>query len=428
MHAHFGAARLRRAVRSTFASLKHRNYRLFFIGQGISNTGNWLTNIALVLLVLKITGSGLDVGLLAACQYGPILLLAAKAGAISDRLDRRKMLLVTQSLEMLESAGLAVLAFLPHPPLAGLFLMAAAGGTILAFDNPLRRSFVSEMVPKKDISNAVVIYSTLVNTSRILGPALAGALVVTAGFGWAFSIDAASYVVVLVCIIMMRPAELYRPKERPAKDRGEVRAGIRYALSEPLIWISLVMLALIGTLSYNFNVSLPIFVSDSLHRSNSVYTILYSIFGSGSVISALFVAHKNLVNSRFVVLGAAGFGLMMLLLGFAPGLATASVAVFLLGLATLVYTTATTALIQVTSKANMVGRVLALQSVLLVGPKAVGGPLLGWLADYFGGRAPILLGAIVCLLAAAFGYFAFQRTAAKTSKNPPDPIAVEQEE
>ena len=178
------------ALRKTFLSLRNRNFRLYFIGQLISNTGNWLTNVALVLLVLKTTGSGVAVGILAACQFGPILLLSAWAGAVADRSDKRKLLLVTQSLEMAQSTGLAILAFMTHPPLVGLYALAIGGGTLLAFDNPLRRSFVTEMVRADDVPNAVVLYSVIVNVARIFGPALAGLLVVTLGFGWCFTIDA----------------------------------------------------------------------------------------------------------------------------------------------------------------------------------------------------------------------------------------------
>ena len=191
----------------TFLSLRSRNYRLFFIGQSISNTGNWLTNVALTLLVLRLTGSGVAVGLLAACQYGPILVLSPWGGAVADRSDKRRLLFVTQSLEMLQSIGLAVLAFLPHLPRAGFYVLAVAGGIVLALDNPLRRSFVTEMVPAEDIPNAVVLYSMIVNLSRIFGPALAGLLVTSLGYGWCFALDALSSVAVLACLAMMRPEE-----------------------------------------------------------------------------------------------------------------------------------------------------------------------------------------------------------------------------
>ncbi len=396
-------------VRRTFVSLRNRNFRLYFTGQLVSNTGNWLTSVALILLVLKITGSGLAVGVLAACQFGPILLLSAWAGAIADRTDKRRMLLLTQSLEMAQSVGLAVLAFLPHPPLGGLYALALAGGTLLAFDNPLRRSFVTEMVRAEDIPNAVVMYSATVNVARIFGPALAGLLVVTLGYGWCFTIDATSYIAVLICLLLMRPAELRRRPPRP-RTRGEVREGLRYVRSMPVLWISFAMLAAIGTLSYNFNVTLPLFVTDTLHSTGGVFTLLYSVFSVGAVVSALIVAHRGMVRLRHVVAGAAALGVTMLVLASVPGVPAAVPAVFFIGMASVLYLTATTTIVQLEARAEMHGRVLALQMVLMAGTAPVGGPLMGWIADTFGGRAPIVLGGIVCLAAAAFGFIASRRT------------------
>ena len=273
--------------------------------------------------MLKITGSGVAVGILAACQFGPILLLSAWAGAVADRSDKRKLLLVTQSLEMVQSAGLAVLAFMAHPPLVGLYALAVGGGTLLAFDNPLRRSFVTEMVRAEDIPNAVVLYSVIVNVARIFGPALAGLLVVTVGYGWCFTIDAASYLAVLLCLVMMRHAELRR-RPRQRRGKGEVREGLRYVMSLPSLWISFVMLVAVQTLAYNFTVTLPLFVTDALHSTGGAFTILYSLFGSGAVVSALIVAHRGLVRLRHIIVGAAALGLAMLLLASVPGVGLAA--------------------------------------------------------------------------------------------------------
>jgi len=400
--------RVQRAFGATFLSLKHRNFRLYFSGQIISNTGNWLTNVALTLLVLKLTHSGLDVGLLAACQYGPILLLSAFGGAVADRSDKRKMLLITQSLEMVQSIGLAIFAFLPHPPIAALFILAVLGGTFLAFDNPLRRSFVSEMVPKEDVSNAVVLYSTIVNTSRILGPTLAGLLIITAGYGWCFTVDAASYVAVLVCLIMMRPKELYRQPPSP-RAKGEIRAGFRYVLSQPNLWISFLMLLIIGVLSYNFAVTLPLFVTDGLHKTTTTYTILYSLMGFGSVITALIVARRKLVKLQHAIYGAVALGVSMLILAISPSVLFAAVVSFFIGAASILYTNSTTTLVQLESKSNMRGRVLALQTILLMGTTPIGAPLLGWLADNRGGRAPLVVGGIASMIAAVIGYITSRR-------------------
>ena len=400
--------RLSLTLKQTFLSLRSRNFRLFFIGQMISNSGNWLTNVALTLLVLKMTGSGLAVGVLAACQFGPILFLSAWAGALADRSDKRRLLLLTQSLEMMQSGGLAVLAFMPHPPIIGLYALAVVGGILLAFDNPLRRSFVSEMVPKEDIPNAVVLYSTIVNVSRIFGPAMAGLLVVTLGYGWCFTIDAATYLAVLYCLYIMRPGELHRAPSNP-RSKGDVREGLRYVRSMPVLWISFVMLAAIGMLAYNFNVTLPLLVTRSLHSTEGMFTILYSVFSFGAVVSSLVVAQRRLVRMRHIIIGAVALGVAMLLLAASPGIGFAMPMAFLIGVASILYMTSTTAIVQVEAKAEMHGRVLALQSVLMMGTTPIGGPFSGWLADKMGSRAPIILGGIVCLLAAAFGYYASRR-------------------
>lgn len=403
-----GPSRLSRTLNKTFLSLRSRNFRLFFIGQMISNSGNWLTNVALILLVLKLTGSGLAVGILAACQFGPILFLSAWAGAIADHADKRRMLLLTQSLEMTQSVSLAILAFMPHPPLIGMYALAVIGGILLAFDNPLRRSFASEMVPEEDIPNAVVLYSTIVNVSRIFGPAMAGLLVVTLGYGWCFTIDAATYLAVLYCLYIMRPEELPRELPRP-RSKGDVREGLRYVRSMPVLWISLIMLAAIGMLAYNFSVTLPLLVTRSLHSTEAMFTILYTVFSVGAVVSTLVVAQRRLVKMRHIVFGALALGISMLLLASAPGIYLAFPMAFLIGVSSILYMTSTTTIAQVEAKPEMRGRVLALQSVLMMGTTPIGGPLSGWFADKLGSRAPLILGGIVCLLAAVFGYYASRR-------------------
>jgi MFS family permease len=390
------------ALRSTFSSLRHRNFRLFFVGQSISNSGNWLTNVALTLLVLKLTATGVGVGFVAACQFGPMLFLSAWGGAVADRSDKRRMLLVTQSLEMAQSIGLALLAFMPRPPLAGLYVLAIVGGILLSFDNPLRRSFVTEMVPGEDIPNAVVLYSTIVNLSRSFGPALAGLLVVTVGYGWCFTLDAASYIAVVVCLVMMRPAELHR-QTAPPRTKGRVREGLRYVRSVPELRISFAMLAAISMFAYNFNVTLPLFVTRGLGAGEGAFTMLYSVLSFGSVVGALVVAHRNLVTMRDIVRGAALFGVALLLLSVAPGVGVAIPAALFVGAASILYMTSTTAIVQVEGRRDMHGRVLALQMVFLGGSAAVGGPFLGWIADTVGARALMVIGGVVCLGAAGFG-------------------------
>jgi MFS family permease len=389
-------------TRRTFSSLWVRNFRLFFLGQLVSNSGNWLTIVAITLLVLHRTGSGVAVGLLAACQYGPLLVLSPFAGVIADRSDKRRLLFLTQGLEMAQSSVLALLAFLPHVPLALFFVVAAAGGCMLAFDNPARRTFVNEMVTPDLVPNAVTLYSAIVNLSRLVGPTLAAVLVVNVGYGWCFTVDAVSYVAVLLALAAMRDNEL-RVVERTPRGRGQVRAGLRYVAGVPELWITFLMLLVIGAVSYNFSVVFPIFVEKALHGSDADFALVYALFSAGAVVGTLVVARRTKVTLRTTIVGAAAFGVSLCALAAVPDLDWAFPVAALVGGTSVVYMTATTALAQLSAEGRMIGRVLALQTVLLVGTTPVGGPLLGLLADAAGGRAPVYAGAAGALLAAAGG-------------------------
>jgi MFS family permease len=401
-------ARARSVLGKTFQSLSTRNFRLFFLGQLISNTGNQLTNVALILFVLELSHSGLAVGALAACQLGPLVALSAWAGAVADRSDKRRMLLVTQSLEMAQSVALAVLVFLPHPSLVLLYALAVVGGLLLAFDNPLRRSFVPEMVSKDDLPNAVVLYSTIVALSQVVGPALAGALITTVGFGWCFALDALTYLAVIACLVMMRERELHRLPPR-ARTGREVREGLRYVASVPRLWVSFAMYALIGVFTFNLRVALPLLVTGPLHGAEVAFTVLYATLSCGAVVGTLVVAQRRLVELKHAVIAALALGCTMLLLSFMPSVPAAVPAAFFLGAASMVYMTASTTIAQVGTRPDMHGRVLALQTALIGGAALVGGPIVGQLADLAGGRAPIAIGALVCLAAAGLGELARRR-------------------
>ncbi|HWB67761.1 MAG TPA: MFS transporter [Mycobacteriales bacterium] len=411
--------------RRTFASLWVRNFRLFFFGQLVSNTGNWLTTVALTLLVLHRSGSGVAVGLLSACQFGPLLVLSAWAGLIADRSDKRRLLYLTQSLEMAESGVLAVLAFIPGVPLPAFFVVALAGGCMLAFDNPGRRSFVNEMVPPKLVPNAVTLYSAMVNVSRLFGPTLAAALIATVGFGWCFTVDAASYVAVLAALVAMRQNEL-RVTPKTPRGRGQVRAGLRYVAATPELRITFLMLLVIGIVSYNFTVVFPIFVERALGGSDANYALVYAAFSAGAVVGTLIVARRTVVRLRTIVAGAGAFGAAMLGLSVVPGLDAAYPVAAVVGGTSVAYMTATTALAQLRAEPQMVGRVLALQSVLMVGTTPIGGPLLGLLADATTGRAPVLVGAVGALTATALGLtLGWRRLAAGGRQRRPSDVAPE---
>ena len=410
----------------TFSSLRTRNFRLFFVGQLISNSGNWLTTVAITLLVLHRTGSGAGVGLLAACQFGPLLVLSPFAGLIADRSNKRHLLYVTQGLEMLESFVLAVLAFLPHSPLPAFYLTALAGGSLLAFDNPARRSFVNEMVATDDVPNAVTLYSAMNSLSRVVGPTIAGALIVGLGYGWCFTIDGASYLVVLAALAMMRSEELRRAP-RTRRGRGQVRAGLRYIASVPELWISFGMLLLIGTASYNFTVVLPLFVERGLHGTDVQYTLVYAAFSAGGVLGTLVVARRTAIGLRTIIVSASLFGAAMFGLFLAPTIYVAYPLAVLIGATSVSYMTATTALAQLRTRRDMIGRVLALQTVLLLGTTPIGGPILGVVADIAGGRSPVLVGSIALVAATGLGLVAARRYHAAPAGPEPELTAPDPE-
>jgi MFS family permease len=394
---------LHAAVRSTFYSLDVRNFRLFFIGQLISQIGTWLTTIALTLLILHRTNSGIAIGGLVACQFGPVLVLGAWGGLVADRSDKRHLLMVTQTLELLQSFALAALAFMHQAPLAAFYITALAGGFMLAFDNPARRSFVPETVPDSNLQNAVSLNSALMTSARVFGPALAGLLVVTTGYGWCFAIDAVSYLGVLVALQMMRPAELRRPPVT-TRSKGQVRAGLRYARSVPELWVPLTMMAVVGTLTFNFSVVIPLFVERTLRGSDITYTLLYSVLSLGSLIGALGAARRRSIEVSQLVTACGAFGIAMLVFAAAPTLAAAFPIALLVGLTSIAFMTFSTAIMQIRAVPAMRGRVLALQAIVFIGSTPIGGPILGAVCDAYGARSGLLIGGVAAIGAATWGY------------------------
>lgn len=386
----------------TFRSLKVRNFRLFFVGQLISQIGTWMTMVAQTLLVLSLTGSGVMLGLLTAFQFGPMLVLGAWAGAVADRADKRTLLVRLQALAMVQSLVLGAVVLAGWASVPVIFALAAVQGVLTAFDNPTRRSFVVEMVPATEVPNAVSLNSAVMTGSRVVGPALAGALVLTVGYGWTFVLDGLSYIAVLAGLAMMRPDELFRSAPM-VKAKGQVREGLRYIRANDQLFVPLVMMALIGTFAFNFSVTIPLLVDGPLDGDTTTFTWLFSVLSLGSLAGALLTARRTVVTSTQLVVAATGFGVMMLALAAAPTLLAAFPLAVLLGLCAIAFMTSSTAIVQVLAGPEYRGRVLAIQSMVFLGSTPVGGPLVGWVSDVAGPRAGVALGGVACLAAAAYG-------------------------
>jgi MFS family permease len=400
--------RLKRAASDTFRSLHVRNFRLFFSGQLISQIGNWLTMVALTLLVLDLTDNGVAIGFLAAAQFGPVLLIGAWTGLVADRSNKRRLLMIVQTIAMLQSFALAALAFSGNPPLWAIYAVALVGGVTVAFDNPARRAFVVEMVPPDDMNNAVSLNSAAMTSARVFGPALAGLLVITVGFGWAFLVDALSYIAVLVGLAMMRTAELH-PSPVTKRGKGQVREGLRYARSVPDLWVPLVMMAIVGTLAYNFSTVFPLFVTRSIGGTDTTFTLLLSTVSVGALFGALATARRKTIDVRTVSLTSLGFGASMALMTFAPNTAVAFPIGLLVGLGSIAFLTASTAIVQIRSDPTMRGRVLALQAIVFLGSTPIGGPIVGWISEHMGPRYGVAVGAVAALGAGAWGFVRARR-------------------
>jgi MFS family permease len=392
----------------TFRSFASRNFRLFFGGQLVSAIGSWLTTIAATLFVLHLTDSGIAVGVLTACQFGPMLLFGLWAGVIVDRVDKRKLLVVTQLVAALQSAALAVLAFSGDPPLLAIYGVALVGGFVVSIDTTARRAFVVEMVDEDMVINAVSLNSAIMTSARVIGPVVAGILIALVGYGWCFALDALSYIGPTVALLMMRTSELRRAPVL-VRAKRQIRDGLHYVRAKPDLWLPMVMTAIISTFTLNFQVVMPLLVTDTFSSTPTVFTIMFSVLSVGSLLGALWMARRATLGVGQTVINATLLGAATLGMAAAPTLGIAFPVALIMGLGMTSFITSSTSNVQLASDPDKRGRVLALQSVVLIGSTPIGGPLLGIVCETWGARAGLLLGGVSCLLAAGFGTWVIAR-------------------
>ena len=409
--------RLRLAVSQTFRSLKVRNFRLFFLGQVVSQLGVWTSRTAQTLLLLDLTGSGLQLGLLAACQYGPVLILGAWAGTIADRFDKRRLLLIVQAAAIVPSflLGLVLLADVVVVPL--VFSLALVQGVLTAFDNPTRRAYVIELIESDNVSNAVSLTSTVITSAQMIGPVIAGVLALSVGYAWCFFFDSASYVAAIAALLLIRASDTATPRPE-ASGKGLIRAGLRYVSSERDLFIPMGMMAAIGAFGFNFPVSTPLLVTRSLGGDEQSYTFLLSLIGCGSAVGALATARRSRVPTRHLVIAATAFGTAIFLLSVAPNLGIAFVIAPAMGLAGAFFFTSLASIVQLVAAPEFRGRVMALQAMVFIGSMPIGGLIIGWTADNLGGRAGVTLGAIACWAAAFWGWSTWRRPITEPDERP----------
>jgi MFS family permease len=383
----------------TFRSLRIRNYRLFFYGQLVSTTGTWMQTVALGWLVLRITNSGFAVGVVTALQFLPMLLLGTYGGVMADRLDKRRVLVVTQSGMAVSSAALAAITIAGADPLWAIYVLTFISGAFFAVDMPVRQAFLSEMVGNRDLPNAVALNSAMFNTSRVIGPALGALLIKLVDVGPCFAFNAVSFAAVIAGLMMMRTEDLFRTVP-VVRARRQAREGLSYVWRTPELRATIAVMAVVGTLAFNFTVVLPVLAKFTFNGDASTYGWLSSLMGVGSIIGALAVASKLQPTVKLLVGSAVAFGAVMLLSAVAPTLMSEYVVMVLLGTTSITFMATANSTCQLASAPEMRGRVMALYGLVFLGSTPIGGPIVGWISQSFGPRYGMAVGGIATLAAA----------------------------
>jgi MFS family permease len=393
--------RLRVATHDTFRSFDSRNFRLFFSGQIVSQAGTWMQSVAIVWVVLDLTGSGLALGLVTAAEFLPILLLGAWAGVITDRVDRHRMMLATQGAFLALAFTLSVLTLTGNATVPALFALSLVFGTINAFDNPSRRALVVELVGEDDVPNAVGLNSALMTGSRVVGPALAGLLIAGPGAGVAFAVHTVTYVAVIAALARMDRSQ-FRAAPRVAKAKGQLREGFRYVWRTPDLRLPLIMVAVIGMLAFNYQVSLPLIAERTFGGTATTFTLLFATMSLGSVAGALLVARQTDLGLGFLLRAGTGLAVSSFALALAPTLLLAFLASLAVGFTNVLIISGANAVVQLRAAVLMRGRVLALLSVVFLGSTPIGSPIIGFVAEELGPRAAVGLGGVATALAVAW--------------------------
>jgi len=388
-------------ARRTFAAFSVHNFRLYFGGQVVSVSGAWMQRVAQSWLVLELTGSGAAVGAITAVQFLPILLLAPRGGLIADRMDKRRLLYVTQSLASLIALTLGVLVLTNVVELWMVFGLALALGLVGSVDNPTRNSFVMEMVGRSKLANAVALNSVLVNSARVVGPAVGGLLIVTVGIGWCFVINSASYLVFITAISVMRSDDIDRAKPE-LKQRGQLRDALRYVSVHPVLRSTLVMSAVIGLFAYEFEVVLPLLARFTFGGDADTFGAMFAAMGIGAVIGGLFVATRGRTSPRAILVAAVALATTIAATAFAPSVWIAYAMLVMVGMSSSAFLTLSNSVLQLESSAQLRGRVVGLRATAILGARPIGAPVVGWIGEHLGPRWALGLGAVATIAVAAW--------------------------
>jgi MFS family permease len=391
------------ALTRAFESLRVPNYRLFFTGQVVSWTGTWVQWVAQGWLILKITDSGLGLGLVTAMQWLPVLLFGAWGGVLADRFNKRRVLLLTNSLAGLLSLFLGIVTVAGAVNLTIVIVVALLLGVVTAVDNPTRQTFTMEMVGRGRLTNAVSLNTATFTIARILGPTIAGFLIAGVGIGECFLVNAASFIPILIALRVMDKERLHS-LDGAGEGRGGVVEGLKYVLSVPVLRMLLMIMALVGTLQYNFQVILPVLAKQTFAGDARTLGLLGAFLGIGMFVGSLTNAAFGRPTRNFLVAGGSALGTLTLLVAGAPSVWLATALMIPLGAASMGFLATMNSSLQLTSSDSMRGRVMALYFVLFLGSTPIGAPIVGWISEAFSPRAALAVGGIVTLVACLYGW------------------------
>jgi MFS family permease len=393
------ARRFTDALRRSVRSLRVRNYRLFFAGHAVSVAGTWMQRVAQDWLVYQLTDSPIAIGVALALQFGPILLLGIWGGVIADRVDRRTALIVTQWIQLVLALVLGLLALTSVIELWMVFVLALLLGLVTVVDQPVRQSFVADLVDRESYANAQVLNSTAQNLGKFIGPAVAGGIIAWQGVAAAFLINALSFIAMLLSLRLMRRAELLVQPRLP-RGKGQAREGVRYVWRHPELRVAMVLLIVVSVLGQNFRVVFPL-LGVMFGGDAGTYGSLMAAVGLGALLAAVFTAAREAATVRGLILATAAFGVLSAVLAGSPTLTFALVVTAGVGVANFVFNTLVRTVMLLVSDPQMQGRVMALHSLVFLGSTPIGGLLIGWVCEEWGVRIGLLVGAVTVLLSAA---------------------------
>jgi MFS family permease len=411
------------AGRVTFAALSVPNYRRYYAGQAVSLIGTWMQMTAQAWLVFSLTHSSIALGAVVALQTLPVLLLGPYGGVIADRANKRKLMVALQSAMGVQALALGLLTVTGVVEVWEIGVLAALLGLNNAFENPARQSFMLELVGSEHLRNAVTLNSVLVNAARTVGPAIAGILITTVGDGVCFLVNAASFVAVVASLATMDRTALSPSRPTP-RAGGQLREGLRYVRATPELALPLLMMGIVGCLTYEFQVSLPVMADRALNAGATGFGFMTASMGVGAVFGGLLVAARGKTGLRPLVLASVALAVAMAMATLAPNLPFELIALALAGAASISFMSTGNSTLQLNSAPEMRGRVMSLWFVAFQGSTPIGGPVVGWTMAVVGPRAGLGLGAITVLLVALGGLVALQRMALAGRSRPGTPVGA----